>query len=57
MLLKAAVIRSCAVETEMKIEKGKVGLAPTNLKVEIPIGYELQSVHAADLLQKTESEF
>lgn len=31
-----------AVETEMKIEKGKVGLVPTNLKVEIPIGYELQ---------------
>lgn len=31
-----------AVETEMKIEKGKVGLIPTNLKVEIPIGYEIQ---------------
>lgn len=31
-----------AVETEMKIEKGKVGLVPTNLKVEIPIGYEIQ---------------
>jgi dUTP pyrophosphatase len=31
-----------AVETEIKIEKGKVGLIPTNLKVEIPIGYEIQ---------------
>jgi len=31
-----------AVETEMKIEKGKVGLVPTNLKVEIPTGYEIQ---------------
>ncbi|TSA28274.1 MAG: dUTP diphosphatase [Ignavibacteriales bacterium] len=31
-----------AVETEMKIEKGKVGLISTNLKVEIPIGYEIQ---------------
>ncbi len=31
-----------AVETEMKIEKGKVGLVPTDLKVEIPIGYEIQ---------------
>ncbi len=31
-----------AVETEMKIEKGKVGLVPTNLKVEIPVGYEIQ---------------
>ena len=31
-----------AVETEMKIEKSKVGLVPTNLKVEIPIGYEIQ---------------
>ena len=31
-----------AVEIEMKIEKGKVGLIPTNLKVEIPIGYEIQ---------------
>ncbi len=31
-----------AVETEIIIEKGKVGLVPTNLKVEIPIGYEIQ---------------
>ncbi|MCX6173186.1 MAG: dUTP diphosphatase [Ignavibacteriales bacterium] len=31
-----------AVETEMKIEKSKVGLIPTNLKVEIPVGYEIQ---------------
>lgn len=31
-----------AVDTEIKIEKGKVGLIPTNLKVEIPIGYEIQ---------------
>jgi dUTP pyrophosphatase len=31
-----------AVETELKIEKGKVGLVPTNLKVEIPVGYEIQ---------------
>ncbi len=31
-----------AVETEMKIEKSKIGLIPTNLKVEIPIGYEIQ---------------
>ena len=31
-----------AVETETKIEKGKVGLIPTNLRVEIPIGYEIQ---------------
>lgn len=31
-----------AVEIEMKIEKGKVGLVPTNLKVEIPVGYEIQ---------------
>ncbi|MCX6171113.1 MAG: dUTP diphosphatase [Ignavibacteriales bacterium] len=31
-----------AVETEMKIEKGKVGLVPTNLRVEIPDGYEIQ---------------
>ena len=31
-----------AVETEMKIEKGKIGLVPTNLKVEIPLGYEIQ---------------
>jgi dUTP pyrophosphatase len=31
-----------AVETEIKIEKGKVGLVPTNLRVEIPSGYEIQ---------------
>lgn len=31
-----------AVDSEMKIGKGKVGLVPTNLKVEIPIGYEIQ---------------
>jgi dUTP pyrophosphatase len=31
-----------AVETEMKIGKGKVGLVPTNLRVEIPAGYEIQ---------------
>lgn len=31
-----------AVDIEMKIEKGKVGLVPTNLRVEIPIGYEIQ---------------
>ena len=31
-----------AVETEMKIEKGKVGLVPTNIRVEIPVGYEFQ---------------
>jgi len=31
-----------AIDKEMKIEKGKVGLVPTNLKVEIPIGYEIQ---------------
>ena len=31
-----------SVETEMKIEKGKVGLVPTNIKVEIPLGYEIQ---------------
>ena len=33
---------SAAVDSEMKIEKGKVGLVPTNLRVEIPVGYELQ---------------
>ena len=31
-----------AVESEIKIEKGKVGLVPTNLRVEIPTGYEIQ---------------
>jgi dUTP pyrophosphatase len=31
-----------AVESDMKIEKGKIGLVPTNLKVEIPLGYEIQ---------------
>jgi dUTP pyrophosphatase len=31
-----------AVENEMVIEKGKVALVPTNLRVEIPIGYEIQ---------------
>jgi dUTP pyrophosphatase len=31
-----------AVENEMIIEKGKVALVPTNLRVEIPLGYELQ---------------
>jgi len=31
-----------AVENGMVIEKGKVGLVPTNLRVEIPVGYEIQ---------------
>ncbi|PKL83338.1 MAG: dUTP diphosphatase [Ignavibacteriae bacterium HGW-Ignavibacteriae-3] len=31
-----------AVDKEMKIEKGKVALVPTNLRVEIPAGYEIQ---------------
>ncbi len=31
-----------AVDSEMIIEKGKVALVPTNLKVEIPDGYEIQ---------------
>lgn len=31
-----------AVETELIIEKGKVALVPTNLRVEIPLGYEIQ---------------
>ncbi len=31
-----------AVDSEMIIEKGKVALVPTNLKVEIPEGYEIQ---------------
>lgn len=31
-----------AVDSEIKIEKGKVGLVPTNLRIEIPAGYEIQ---------------
>jgi len=31
-----------AVESEMIIPKGKIGLVPTNLRVEIPSGYEIQ---------------
>ena len=31
-----------AVETEMSIPAGEVKLVPTNLKVEIPVGYEIQ---------------
>lgn len=31
-----------AVETETIIPKGKVSLIPTNLRVEIPLGYEIQ---------------
>lgn len=31
-----------AVEDEIILEKGKVGLIPTNLSVEIPEGYEIQ---------------
>jgi dUTP pyrophosphatase len=31
-----------AIENEMIIEKGKVALVPTNLRAEIPAGYELQ---------------
>ncbi len=31
-----------AVENEMIIKKGKVGLVPTNLRFEIPVGYEIQ---------------
>ena len=31
-----------AVENDLIIEKGKVGLVPTNLRVEIPKGYEIQ---------------
>lgn len=31
-----------AVDPEMIIVKGKVGLVPTNLRVEIPVGYEIQ---------------
>jgi dUTP pyrophosphatase len=31
-----------AVEDEFKIEKGKVALVPTNLRVEIPFEYEIQ---------------
>lgn len=31
-----------AVDQDMKIEKGKVALVSTNLRVEIPVGYEIQ---------------
>lgn len=31
-----------AIEHDLVIEKGKVGLIPTNLRVEIPEGYEIQ---------------
>ena len=31
-----------AVETEISIPAGEVKLVPTNLKVEIPVGYEIQ---------------
>lgn len=31
-----------AVEEPVKLEKGKVALVPTNLRVEIPRGYEIQ---------------
>ncbi len=31
-----------AVETEIVIKAGEVKLVPTNLKVEIPVGYEIQ---------------
>ncbi|NMB81946.1 MAG: dUTP diphosphatase [Ignavibacteria bacterium] len=31
-----------AVDDDMIIEKGKVALVPTNLRVEIPFGYEIQ---------------
>lgn len=31
-----------AVETDLIIPKGKVSLVPTNLRVEIPLGYEIQ---------------
>jgi len=31
-----------AVENEITIPKGKVSLVPTNLRVEIPLGYEIQ---------------
>lgn len=31
-----------SIDNEMIIEKGKVALVPTNLKVEIPVGYEIQ---------------
>jgi len=31
-----------AVGAEMIIEKGKFGLVPTNIRVEIPAGYEIQ---------------
>lgn len=31
-----------ATENEIVLEKGKFGLIPTNLRVEIPVGYEIQ---------------
>lgn len=31
-----------AIDNDMIIEKGKVALVPTNLRVEIPFGYEIQ---------------
>lgn len=31
-----------AIESEIVLEKGKFGLIPTNLRVEIPVGYEIQ---------------
>ena len=31
-----------AIESETVIPKGKVSLVPTNLRVEIPLGYEIQ---------------
>lgn len=31
-----------AVEKEMKVQAGKTALVPTNLKMEIPTGYEIQ---------------
>ncbi len=31
-----------AIKKEMKIQAGKTALVPTNLKMEIPIGYEIQ---------------
>lgn len=31
-----------AVRSSIVIEKGKIGLVPTNLSVEIPVGYEIQ---------------
>jgi dUTP pyrophosphatase len=31
-----------AVDNQVVLEKGKVALIPTNLRVEIPVGYEIQ---------------